>query len=257
MGVDRPNVDDPGRLVAHRGASRVAPENTLAAFQAAATQGVWWVEFDVSLLGDGTPVMHHDATLERCTNREGPLADMGAADLSWITAGKGHGAAFAQEPLATLDQGLDLLGALDFHANLEIKLHDVPVGVMAERVAAALRARPWTARRVIVSSFEHEVLAALRRLMPGQPLAGLWDAAPKDWRAQLDAFGAAALHLNFRHLSQSLLAEAASYGFDVRVFTINEPRLMVPFRKLGLTGVITDHPPLFQADAEWTAWAAG
>ena len=64
---------DPGRIVAHRGASRVAPENTLAAFREAAAQGARWIEFDVSLLGDGTPVIFHDPTLDRCTDATGPL----------------------------------------------------------------------------------------------------------------------------------------------------------------------------------------
>ncbi|MEM6622445.1 MAG: glycerophosphodiester phosphodiesterase family protein [Pseudomonadota bacterium] len=251
----RPNVDDPGRLIAHRGASRAAPENTLSAVAAAAAQGVWWIEFDVSLLGDGTPVIHHDETLDRCTTWTGSIALLEAGDLPGIFAGRGHGPAFASEPLPTLDQMLDLLGSLDFHANLEIKRHDQPLGAVAKKVAEALAARPWTQRRIIVSSFDLDELAAMRRLMPNQPIAGLWTRPPPDWRAHLDALNAAALHLNFREISRSLLAEAASFGFDVRVYTINEPRVMVAFRELGLTGVITDHPPLFQEDQDWADWS--
>ena len=69
-----PNVPNKGRIIAHRGASQTAPENTLAAFRKALEQGVNWVEFDVSLLGDSTPVLHHDDTLDRCTDGTGPLS---------------------------------------------------------------------------------------------------------------------------------------------------------------------------------------
>lgn len=255
MTPERPNVDDPGRMVAHRGASQAAPENTLAAVRAAAAQGVHWIECDVMLLGDGTPVMHHDATLDRCTTAVGPLSEIGAGELPEISAGKGHGRDFADEPLPTLDQMLDLVDTLDFHANVEIKRHGTPLGATAERVAAALHARPWTARRIIVSCFDLDELGTMRELMPDQPLAGLYTVPAPDWRTRLTDLRAAALHVNYRHVSQGLLTEAVSFGFDVRVFTINTPRLMVPFRELGLTGVITDHPPLFLEDPEWEAWA--
>ena len=71
--MHRPNVADPGRIMAHRGASLAKPENTLGAIRTAAAQGAWWIEFDVSLLGDGTPILHHDSTLDRCTDKSGAL----------------------------------------------------------------------------------------------------------------------------------------------------------------------------------------
>lgn len=251
----RPNVTDPGRVIAHRGASRVAPENTLAAFRAARAQGVWWVEFDVMLLGDGTAVVHHDATLERCTNGTGALGALGAADLGGLSAARGHGAAFRGESLPTLAQALDLFDDLGVYANLEIKRHDLPAGEIAGQVAQALAARAWTRERILISSFDLGELAALRERMPDAALAGLFQAPPRDWRAMLADLDAAAIHLRFDYLSQRLLNEATSFGYDVRVYTINEPSLMVPFRKLGLTGVITDHPPLFLEDADWAVWA--
>lgn len=254
MPVSRPNVSDPGRLIAHRGASRVAPENTLSAFRAAADQGVQWVEFDVSLLGDGTPIIHHDATLERCTSATGALSAIGRADLAGIDAGVRFGTAFPGEPLPTLEQALDLLEELGFYANLEMKPHDAPPGPLAETVAEALAARPWTRERIIASSFALPELAELRHRMPDAPIAVLWDDPPADWRAEVDALGAAAVHLNFRHIRQSLLIEAVSSGIDLRVFTINEPPLMERFREHGLTGVITDHPPLFLEDPDWRNW---
>jgi glycerophosphoryl diester phosphodiesterase len=252
-------TEDPGRVIAHRGASRIAPENTLAAFRAAAAQGARWIEFDVSPLGDGTPVVFHDCTLDRCTDATGPLAAIGRADLARIHAGARHGPDFASEPLPTLEAVLELLGELELYANLEIKAHrDRPgrrVGDLAGPVAEALARRPWASARIVVSSFDEDELAAFRELASAMPVALLVEEPPTDWQARLTRLRAEALHLGFRHLRQDVLSEARSSGFRVRVYTINEPALMEPFRAHGLTGVITDHPPLFLDDPAWAAWA--
>lgn len=248
MRSDRPNVTDPGRVIAHRGASRVAPENSLDAFRAAAEQGVHWVEFDVSLLGDGTPVVHHDATLDRCTTGRGPLTAIGAGDLADMRLSNG-------ESLPTLEAALDLLDALGFHANLEMKPHDEPVGRMSGIVADMLEARPWCRDRVITSSFNHGELAAFRARMPAMALAALYEEPAPDWRGILARLDAVALHVDHRFVSVDLLREAGRAGVDVRVYTTNEPARMAAFRDAGLTSVITDHPPLFLDDPDWAAWA--
>lgn len=252
----RPCTSTPGRIVAHRGASRAAPENTLAAFRLAADQGARWIEFDVSLIGDGTPVILHDATLERCTDHRGPLARLAADDLAAIDAGGWFGPDFAAEPLPTLVATLDLIAGLGLSANLEMKPHDDPPEAMAEAVEAALAARPWSGARILVSSFDLAALEALRRRMPQQPIAVLYEAPPTDWPARLAELQAGSLHIRHRHLTAELLATAAAEGIAVRVYTVNDPALMAPFRDAGLTGVITDHPPLFLDDPAWAAWAA-
>ena len=249
-----PNVTDPGRIIAHRGASQVAPENTLAAFRAATAQGARWVEFDVSLLGDGTAVLSHDADLDRCTDATGPLAGLGRADLEGLDAGGWKGAAFRGERMPVLEEALEEIARLGLWANLEMKPHDADPGPLAAAVAAALGARPWTRERVIVSSFSLEALEVFRTLDAAQPLAVLFNTPPADWRAAMRRVDAAALHLNWRTLRQSLLTEAMAHGLDVRVYTANDPRLMAPFRRMGLTGIVTDHPPLYLDDPDWYAY---
>lgn len=253
--LHRPNLEDPGRIIAHRGASQVAPENTLAAFRAAHAQGIWWAEFDVSLLGDGTPVVHHDPNLDRCTNARGSLSDIGSGDLQGIRAGGSHGAAFDDEPLPTLDEVLDLLEEQNFFANLELKPHDGRVGDLSAAVSDALSRRPWTEERIITSSFAISELAAFRALQPSSALAVLYRRPPLNWRAAVDELAAAAVHVHFTYLTEALLREAKGFGIDLRVYTINEPALMAPFRERGLTGVITDHPPLFLDDSDWARWS--
>ncbi len=255
--LPRPDTDTPGRIVAHRGASRDAPENTLAAFRLASRLGARWLEFDVSLLGDATPVLHHDATLERCTDATGPLDRLTAADLAGIDAGGWFGTQYAGEPLATLAQALDLIGELGLSANLEMKPHDAAPEPIARAVAEALGRRPWTRARILVSSYNLEALKALRELMPDQPLAVLYFDPPAGWPEALAALGACSLHIQHQYLTREILAQARAQGFHVRVYTVNEPPRMEPFRAAGLTGVITDHPPLFLDDPAWAAWAGG
>jgi len=253
--MNRPDTSTLGRIVAHRGARWEAPENTLAAFRRAAAQGARWFEFDVSLLGDGIPVIHHHETLDRCTDAKGPLTGIGAADLARIDSGSWFGPAFQGERMATLEQTLDLIAALDLSANLEMKTHDAPAGTIARRVADELTRRPWTRARILVSSFDLAALAELRVLMPDQPLAVLYEDPPAGWPADLARLGASSLHVWYEFLTPEVLATAREEGVHVRVYTINDPAPMAPFRNLGLTGVITDHPPLFLGDPGWAAWA--
>ncbi|MEM1277598.1 MAG: glycerophosphodiester phosphodiesterase family protein [Pseudomonadota bacterium] len=249
-----PRTSDPGRLIAHRGASQVAPENTLAAFRAAAAQGVHWIEFDVTLLGDDLPVIHHDATLDRCTDRQGAILRLGAGDLAGIDAGKRF-PDFAGEPIPTLQDTLELIDALDLYANLELKLNDAQPKTLARKAADALSHWDWATDRILVSSFDHETLMHFRAIRPEQPIAALWEDTPKDWRDTTTALTACGIHMDYRNLRLELLDDVLQEGLDLRVYTINKPALMAPFRDRGLTGVITDHPPVFQSDAKWSAWA--
>ena len=109
------------RVIAHRGLSARAPENTLAAFRAAAGAGVPWVECDVQLTADGHAVLLHDETLDRTTDGTGRLADTPLAGLRGLDAGGWFDAAFAGESIPALSEALDLLAALGLGVNLEIK----------------------------------------------------------------------------------------------------------------------------------------
>ncbi|MEM1384823.1 MAG: glycerophosphodiester phosphodiesterase family protein [Pseudomonadota bacterium] len=253
--ADAPSTIGQGRIIAHRGASRAAPENTLSAFREAARQGARWVELDVSLLGDGTAVIHHDATWDRCTNGSGALADAGAGDLAALDAGSWFGMAYAGEPVPTLKQTLDLLEGLGLFANLEMKPHGAADRRLASGVAAALTARPWAAERILVSSFDHGELAALRSHLPDQPIALLSKTA-EAWVDTARTLRAAALHVHIAALNGDLLEEAALHGINLSTYTVNDPALVRPYRDRGLGGVITDDPSLFLDDPAWAAWGA-
>ncbi len=253
--MDLPRLNDPGRVIAHRGASKVAPENTLAAVRKAVGQGVSWIEFDVSLLGDGTPVVIHDASLERCSDQTGPLSARTEQDLAEIDAGAWFSDLYKDERIPTLRDMLALIGDLGIYANLEIKTHDSAPGDIAAAVVQELARHAWVRDRIIVSSFEIPTLEVFRALAPDQPLAVLWSSPPKEWRSTTRALHASAIHMNYRSLTSELVLDAKRERIDLRVYTINQPELLVSFRGPGLTSVITDHPPLFLEDPDWRAWS--
>jgi glycerophosphoryl diester phosphodiesterase len=235
-----------GEVQAHRGASAVAPENTIAAFRAARDQGARWVELDVALLGDGTPVVIHDVTLERTTNGRGALGELSIADLAGIDAGGWFGAQFAGEALSTLPEVLEALGTLGLNVNVEIKqhAHHKSLDQLSRTVHACLQDRPADVG-VMISSFDPQCLKAMHGLDPSYELAMLWGELPADWLEQVAAIPASAIHLHYRALSFNILDRAREKGIVVRTWTCNEPAQMAPFWDEGLGGVITDNPSLF------------
>ncbi|RDJ03905.1 glycerophosphodiester phosphodiesterase family protein [Rhizobium grahamii] len=231
---------------AHRGASAVAPENTIAAFRAAAEQGCKWVELDVALLKDGTAVVTHDASVDRCSSSRGKLGDMVAADLAGIDGGSWFSEAFRGEALPTLALAIDRLGELGLNVNVEIKqhAHHTSLAQLTETVHSHLRQRARHTE-IIISSFDVEALKAMHRLDPSYELAMLWSELPGDWAEILTSIPATTIHLNYKALSFGLLEEASHRGIKVRAWTCNAPHLLVPFWGAGLAGVITDNPSLF------------
>jgi glycerophosphoryl diester phosphodiesterase len=231
---------------AHRGASAVAPENTIAAFRAAQEQGARWVELDVALLGDGTPVVIHDVTLDRTTSGKGSLGEIAAGDLAGLDAGGWFAPQFRGVTLPTLPEVLTALGELGLSVNVEIKqhAHHKSLEQLTETVHACLRARPPEVR-VMISSFDAECLKAMHRLGARYELAMLWSELPPDWLDIVAAIPASAIHLDYRALSFNVLDRARERGIGVRVWTCNDPAQIEPFWDAGLDGVISDNPRLF------------
>lgn len=231
---------------AHRGASAVAPENTLAAFRAAAEQGARWVELDVALLGDDTLVVIHDDSVDRTTSGRGSLGELTAADIASLDAGTWFDPKFSGERLPTLSQVIALLGELGLSANVEIKQHKHHKSLdhLVHAVQAAIAGRSADTG-IMISSFDPQALAAMHALEPDLEMAMLWWSPPADWQDVLKAIPSRTIHMNYKALSIALLEETSRNGVKVRAWTSNNPVELVSFWGAGLTGVITDNPRLF------------
>jgi glycerophosphoryl diester phosphodiesterase len=234
------------QVQAHKGASAVAPENTLAAFRAAYGQRARWVEFDVSLLGDGTPVVIHDATVDRCSSSTGHLKDMTVADLEKIDAGSWFDPFYKDERIPTLQQALDCFAAFGLNGNLEIKHHEhqTSVAELTDGIFSVLQERN-PAVKIGISSFSIDVLKAMHKLDPSLELAMLWDELPENWRDVLADIPTKVIHLNYKSLTFRLLEEAVREGLLIRAWTCNEPAVLQQYWASGLAGVITDEPRYF------------
>lgn len=231
---------------AHRGASAVAPENTIAAFRAAAEQGARWVELDVALLADDTLVVIHDDSVDRTTSGKGSLGALTQADIAKLDAGTWFDARYAGEHLPTLAEVIKALGELGLSANVEIKQHKhhKSLDQLVRAVQADINRRaPST--QIMISSFDPDALRAMRALEPELEMAMLWGRPPEDWAEKLKAIPATTIHMHYKALSIGMLEETSKTGIKVRAWTCNNPVELVSFWGAGLTGVITDNPKLF------------
>ena len=230
------------RIVAHRGASGHAPENTLAAIKLAAEQGATWIEIDVNVSRDGIPLLHHDDGLSRCSNDHGLVIEHNFSTLAKLDSGSWFDPAFAGEPIATLEQCLDLCRALKLSINLEIKPcsgWELPTTRhIAETINAQTELPP-----ILISSFSHIALLEAARLMPTVPRSSLFLVAPPDWQALTTEAGASNIHLH----ANSLLTAAAvdtfhQAGLGVYCYTVNTVEEANAVFKLGVDGVFSNYP---------------
>ncbi|MCP3426465.1 hypothetical protein NBM05_10755 [Rothia sp. AR01] len=257
------------QLVAHRGRSARAPENTLAAFEAALTADFEWIETDVDLLADGVPVLIHDSTLDRTTDGAGPVSAATSRSLRHRDAGSWFSADFAGERLPLLADLTDLMARTGLSANLELKLsHPTPERVERcldavveelEGLAGASRSgevgggpgapgpgapAPEEGPGVVISSFDHALLAGLRERSAGAVLAPLFHAGElaDGWRRAADAVGAQRIHPHHADLDPLLVETLLDAGLGISAWTVNAPERARLLSEWGVGSICTDGP---------------
>jgi len=229
------------RYIAHRGAGKIAPENTLAAMRAGYAHGYRMVEFDVKLSGDGVPFLLHDDTLDRTTTAYGRADAYSWGELSKLDAGSWHSAAYAGEPLPTLAAVAHWAIANGVACNIEVK--PTPGRESSTGAAVALDARElWRGSRVqpLLSSFSEESLAAAQAAAPGLARALLVEHIPADWEARMSWLNCIALDVDFRELDAAVVDAAHTAGRKVLTYTPNEPEVVAKLVAWGVDGIITD-----------------
>ncbi|WP_081893308.1 glycerophosphodiester phosphodiesterase [Actinoalloteichus caeruleus] len=241
-------------VVAHRGASGTAPENTLAAIRAADEIGADHVEIDVQRTSDGEIVLMHDCTLDRTTDAADvfpdrdsyAVADLTLAELSRLDAGSWFGPEFAGEPVPTLreavrelDPGTGLL--------LEVKVCEGVEGLGAD-IARELRSMPdylWSAVRgdtLVVQSFDHEQMRAFHQRLGVVPVGLLFGSRPSEAELVAASRWAEQANPRFRDTDPALVDRVHELGMAINVWTVNDEADMRTAVSHGVDGVITDHP---------------
>ena len=232
--------------IAHRGAGKQVPENTLAAFRAGAGHGYRGFECDVKLSADGVPFLLHDSTLDRTTPAKGIAGTRPWAELSRLDAGSWHSRAFAGEPIPTLD-AIAAFCLRNGHAlNIEIKPTEGEEARTGE-VVAQHAARLWAGQAVppLLSSFQPESLAAAQAAMPALPRALLLETLRDGWLAQAQALGCVAVVADHREMTADAIAQLHTAGLRALVYTVNDPDRARALLALKIDGIITDAVDLF------------
>ena len=229
------------RWIAHRGAGKLAPENTLAALRLGARRGWRMAEVDAQISADGVVFLLHDATLERTTNGRGLAAAWRWADLSTLDAGRWHSGAYAGEPLPTLAATAAWCQASGTLLNIEIK--PSPGLDEATGTEVALQtAHLWRGAAVppLLSSFSPIALAAARQAAPALPRALLLDRWPPDALEQALTLDCAAIVAHVPLWTADTARATHSAGLRRMAYTVNTPAAAQQLQALGVEGLISD-----------------
>jgi glycerophosphoryl diester phosphodiesterase len=230
-------------VIAHRGASAYAPENTLAAFRLAHSQGADMIELDVQPTADGRLVIFHDDTTERWDGQPRPVRGLNLAELQQVDIGG--------ERAPTLEETLAFARETGIALNIELK----GTGMSAQ--CAELVRAFGVVEQVIVSSFWPAALSELRTVAPEIQrgyLMGTRSYRP-DIRARelwpffaLRSIDAAAWHPYWDlPLLDQVIPLVRRSGFAVNVWTVDDPAVMLRLAAAGASGIITNKPDLARA----------
>ena len=239
------------RWIAHRGAGRLAPENTLAAMRLGAAHGYRAFECDVKLSADGVPLLLHDATLDRTTNARGPAGTRSWAELSRLDAGGWHSRAFAGEPIPSLAAVARFVRRNGFALNIEIKPSPGAEAATGGAVARAAR-ELWRgdARPPLLSSFRPEALLAAREAAPALPRALLVDTLWPGWLDLAQSLACVAVVANYNLVDARLIEQLHAAGLRALCYTVNDPAPAAQLIALGVDALITDAVERFSPAAD-------
>lgn len=238
------------KIIAHRGLSSLAPENTLAALALAAEQGVEWVEIDAIALGDGNIVMWHDNSVDRCSDGTGGMSEHNAQSIAELDCGSWFDKDFKQQRMANIEQAISLIQTLGMGLNLEIKLYENGPLTVVEPVLKALQANWQDWDKLIISSFDRSALDYCKVHAPQIQLGMLWDKIPVNWLSELQQVNAVSCHCNYKHLNALQAGVIKAQGYDLYCYTANDPSTVSDHWLWGVDAIITDYPQRYLSTSE-------
>jgi glycerophosphoryl diester phosphodiesterase len=240
--------------IAHRGAGKLAPENTLAAFKLGASHGYRMFECDVKLSSDGVPFLLHDDTLERTTNGHGVAGLQTWQALQQLDAGSWHSAAHQGEPLPSLDTIAAYCITNGFDLNIEIK-PTAGTDARTGTVVAQHAARLWQneSRKPLLTSFKPDGLQAALNAAPELPRGLLLHELWTGWLETALMLGCDAIICNHKLWDTSSVTQAKSAGFKTLSYTVNDEADARRLLALGTDGIITDKVDIFPPDVRTSA----
>lgn len=234
-------------IIGHRGASAVAPENTMAAFREAIAVGADGIEFDVRLTRDGVPVVIHDSSLRRTGGLPQRVADLTASEISKIDVGSWFARSFANETVPSLAELFTLFQSNNSTLYLEMKCDSAAEYAPLAEACCRLIDEYDFQERVIVECFQ---LPALREINSDIKTVALFEPSISNPSFLSDQIiinqakdvGAVALALHHRLARKSLVEKAKAAGMHVAVWTVDDPSWIQRARTIGIDALITNDP---------------
>ena len=228
----RRNGDHTMQIIAHRGASGDYPENTLLAIKQAIVQGADAIEIDVFAVQSELLVIH-DHHLERTTNGTGSIYQYSLAGLMKLDAGQG-------QRIPTLWQVLELTHGKCW-LNIELKGEDTvaPLLALLDKAEQQLGFDPLS---LVISSFNHHLLAALKQARPQLKLGALTASLPLDYAAFASELQAYSVHCDVSFIDQAFVTDAKARGLKVFVYTVDQPDDIQRLTAYGVDGIFSNYP---------------
>ncbi|HEX9614923.1 MAG TPA: glycerophosphodiester phosphodiesterase family protein [Bacteroidota bacterium] len=236
---------DPPHIIAHRGISAKAPENTLAAFRPAVEHpGIAMIELDVRISRDGIPVVIHDRTLQRTSTGNGAVRNYSVDELKSFDAGSWFHRSFAGERIPTLREVLTLARNkcwvnIELKGDLFFRAHDLFVRNVIN-VVAELEMQS----QVLYSSFAHELLATVRHIEPSVPTGVIYNFYRDFGRSPsklAHRVGASVFVCARRELRKAMIRDARQHSLALYIYTLNSVRDAQKMQELGIDGIISDN----------------
>lgn len=232
-------------IFAHRGASKVAPENTMAAFKKAIEMNAGGFELDTHLTSDGYLVVTHDDNLGRTCNGEGIVKDHDLKYLKGLDFGGWFSEEFEGERIPLLGDVFDLLSGRDMILNIEIKATPGKfIESIGDEVAKMINSYNF-AKKTIISSFNHYVLLKIKKNYPEIAVAPLYSSGIFAYIGEYaKKIGADAIHPNFRSVTPKVLESCREHNIKINSWTIDNADDISQLYKMGVDGIITNVPDI-------------
>lgn len=228
-------------VMAHRGASAVAPENTLIAYKKAIEMGADYAELDVRQTKDGAIVLMHDKTIHRTTGVKGFVWDFTLEELKQVEAGSWFGEEFRGEPIPTLEEVIRLVKGR-MKLNIEVKISENEPGI-AQRVIDIVRSENFS-KSCIITSFDMETVKTFKAIAPDLKTGLIFD---KEYRSDVFEGNWEILSSNYELVDAEFMHLARNSGKKTYVWTVNDKEEMLRLIGLGVDGIITDKPDLLKS----------
>lgn len=230
------------QVIAHRGLSSLAPENTYAAIELAAQKGVKWIEIDVNISRDGVPYLHHDDKVNRCTNGKGYLVNTDSSTLDKLDAGSWFSNQYAGEPLMRFDKLFELVEKYGLGVNVEIK-PTIGCEIPATKTICEYIRLNWpTGAPLVISSFSKLALQHARKRLSDHNMGLLVVAIPQDWKELMRQLNCQTFHCAWEFLNKEYVQAIHGEGYPILSYTVDDPTDAKSLIDLGVNSLFSNRP---------------